>query len=164
MGKIRELARLWKGDEYDLVGRNCNHFCEHMCETLLPEVLEQCMLHHNVLNACVHPGPSPHCLLCMQPSILLPLLPYMDIQPSILLPHCILVVCSMQGGVSDLGESSSELGIGLRDRGEGDRRREGGVCCQRGPRASGAGRFRLGGEFWIGGARRKGWLEASQHS
>ena len=57
---IRGVARLWRGDEYDLVtaplvtptttvwvnqhdplqqvSRNCNHFSEHMCHTFLPGV------------------------------------------------------------------------------------------------------------------------------
>lgn len=32
--KIQELQREWAGSSYDLVARNCNHFCAELCERL----------------------------------------------------------------------------------------------------------------------------------
>ncbi|KAL0913228.1 hypothetical protein M5K25_016672 [Dendrobium thyrsiflorum] len=31
---LRELSREWPGDSYDLLSRNCNHFCDVFCERL----------------------------------------------------------------------------------------------------------------------------------
>lgn len=31
---LRELSREWPGDCYDLLSRNCNHFCDEFCERL----------------------------------------------------------------------------------------------------------------------------------
>ncbi|KAL5230077.1 hypothetical protein ABZP36_028853 [Zizania latifolia] len=31
---LRELSREWPGDSYDLLSRNCNHFCDVLCERL----------------------------------------------------------------------------------------------------------------------------------
>ncbi|KAK9103705.1 hypothetical protein Sjap_020959 [Stephania japonica] len=31
---LRELSREWPGDSYDLLARNCNHFCDELCERL----------------------------------------------------------------------------------------------------------------------------------
>ncbi|KAL6006749.1 hypothetical protein ACLOJK_032243 [Asimina triloba] len=31
---VRELSREWPGDMYDLLARNCNHFCNEFCERL----------------------------------------------------------------------------------------------------------------------------------
>lgn len=31
---LRELSREWPGDSYDLLSRNCNHFCDAFCERL----------------------------------------------------------------------------------------------------------------------------------
>lgn len=31
---LRELSREWPGDHYDLLARNCNHFCDQLCERL----------------------------------------------------------------------------------------------------------------------------------
>ncbi|XP_020517129.1 desumoylating isopeptidase 2 isoform X2 [Amborella trichopoda] len=31
---LRELSREWPGNSYDLLSRNCNHFCDQLCERL----------------------------------------------------------------------------------------------------------------------------------
>lgn len=31
---LRELSREWQGESYDLLSRNCNHFCDAFCESL----------------------------------------------------------------------------------------------------------------------------------
>ncbi|KAJ6935427.1 hypothetical protein NC652_010441 [Populus alba x Populus x berolinensis] len=31
---LRELCREWPGDAYDLLAKNCNHFCDEFCERL----------------------------------------------------------------------------------------------------------------------------------
>lgn len=31
---IRELSREWPGESYDLLAKNCNHFCDEFCERL----------------------------------------------------------------------------------------------------------------------------------
>lgn len=31
---LRELSREWPGESYDLLSRNCNHFCDVFCESL----------------------------------------------------------------------------------------------------------------------------------
>lgn len=31
---LRELSREWPGSSYDLLSRNCNHFCDELCERL----------------------------------------------------------------------------------------------------------------------------------
>ncbi|KAG1362382.1 deubiquitinase DESI2 [Cocos nucifera] len=31
---LRELSREWPGDSYDLLSKNCNHFCDAFCERL----------------------------------------------------------------------------------------------------------------------------------
>lgn len=31
---LRELSREWPGDSYDLLSKNCNHFCDEFCEIL----------------------------------------------------------------------------------------------------------------------------------
>ncbi|KAK9145985.1 hypothetical protein Sjap_005888 [Stephania japonica] len=31
---LRELSREWSGNSYDLLARNCNHFCDEFCERL----------------------------------------------------------------------------------------------------------------------------------
>ena len=31
---LRELSREWQGNRYDLLSRNCNHFCDAFCERL----------------------------------------------------------------------------------------------------------------------------------
>ncbi|KAA8533682.1 hypothetical protein F0562_031199 [Nyssa sinensis] len=31
---LRELSREWPGDSYDLLSKNCNHFCDEFCERL----------------------------------------------------------------------------------------------------------------------------------
>ena len=31
---LRELSREWPGDCYDLLSKNCNHFCDEFCEIL----------------------------------------------------------------------------------------------------------------------------------
>lgn len=31
---LRELSREWPGHSYDLLSRNCNHFCDVLCERL----------------------------------------------------------------------------------------------------------------------------------
>lgn len=31
---LRELSREWPGFSYDLLSRNCNHFCDELCERL----------------------------------------------------------------------------------------------------------------------------------
>ncbi|KAK9672598.1 hypothetical protein RND81_12G111200 [Saponaria officinalis] len=31
---LRELSREWPGESYDLLSRNCNHFCDELCERL----------------------------------------------------------------------------------------------------------------------------------
>ncbi|GAU24623.1 hypothetical protein TSUD_289860 [Trifolium subterraneum] len=31
---IRELSREWPGNSYDLLSKNCNHFCDEFCERL----------------------------------------------------------------------------------------------------------------------------------
>lgn len=31
---LRELSREWPGNSYDLLSRNCNHFCDAFCERL----------------------------------------------------------------------------------------------------------------------------------
>ncbi|KAM7499696.1 hypothetical protein LguiA_024110 [Lonicera macranthoides] len=31
---LRELTREWPGDSYDLLSKNCNHFCDEFCERL----------------------------------------------------------------------------------------------------------------------------------
>ncbi|CAM8969322.1 unnamed protein product [Rhodiola kirilowii] len=31
---LRELSREWPGHSYDLLAKNCNHFCEEFCERL----------------------------------------------------------------------------------------------------------------------------------
>lgn len=31
---IRELTREWPGHSYDLLSKNCNHFCDEFCERL----------------------------------------------------------------------------------------------------------------------------------
>lgn len=31
---LRELSREWSGSSYDLLSRNCNHFCDELCERL----------------------------------------------------------------------------------------------------------------------------------
>lgn len=31
---LRELCREWPGNSYDLLSKNCNHFCDELCERL----------------------------------------------------------------------------------------------------------------------------------
>lgn len=31
---LRELSREWPGHSYDLLSKNCNHFCDEFCERL----------------------------------------------------------------------------------------------------------------------------------
>lgn len=31
---LRELSREWPGGSYDLLSKNCNHFCDDFCERL----------------------------------------------------------------------------------------------------------------------------------
>lgn len=31
---LRELSREWPGNSYDLLSKNCNHFCDEFCEKL----------------------------------------------------------------------------------------------------------------------------------
>ncbi|RDX60969.1 DeSI-like protein, partial [Mucuna pruriens] len=31
---LRELSREWSGDSYDLLSKNCNHFCDELCARL----------------------------------------------------------------------------------------------------------------------------------
>lgn len=31
---LRELSREWPGNSYDLLSKNCNHFCDEFCERL----------------------------------------------------------------------------------------------------------------------------------
>lgn len=31
---VRELSREWPGHSYDLLSKNCNHFCDELCERL----------------------------------------------------------------------------------------------------------------------------------
>lgn len=31
---MRELSREWAGNSYDLLAKNCNHFCDEFCEKL----------------------------------------------------------------------------------------------------------------------------------
>ena len=31
---LRELSREWPGNSYDLLAKNCNHFCDEFCEKL----------------------------------------------------------------------------------------------------------------------------------
>lgn len=31
---LRELSREWPGSSYDLLSKNCNHFCDEFCERL----------------------------------------------------------------------------------------------------------------------------------
>lgn len=58
--KIQELQREWAGSSYDLVARNCNHFCAELCERLgcepLPGMQSVCphrLFQWPQLNACV---------------------------------------------------------------------------------------------------------------
>ena len=46
---LRELSREWPGHSYDLLSKNCNHFCDELCERLgvpkLPgKLLHSCLL------------------------------------------------------------------------------------------------------------------------
>lgn len=31
---LRELSREWPGNSYDLLAKNCNHFCDVLCDRL----------------------------------------------------------------------------------------------------------------------------------
>ncbi|MBA0614835.1 hypothetical protein Godav_015074 [Gossypium davidsonii] len=31
---LQELSREWPGSSYDLLSKNCNHFCDEFCERL----------------------------------------------------------------------------------------------------------------------------------
>lgn len=31
---LRELSKEWPGSSYDLLSKNCNHFCDEFCESL----------------------------------------------------------------------------------------------------------------------------------
>lgn len=46
---LRELSREWPGQSYDLLSKNCNHFCDEFCERLgvpkLPGNLSSWLLH-----------------------------------------------------------------------------------------------------------------------
>lgn len=40
---LRELSREWPGSSYDLLSKNCNHFCDIFCELLgVPKLPGQC--------------------------------------------------------------------------------------------------------------------------
>lgn len=40
---LRELSREWPGHTYDLLSRNCNHFCDEFCDRLgVPKLPGEC--------------------------------------------------------------------------------------------------------------------------
>jgi hypothetical protein len=40
---LRELSREWPGNSYDLLSKNCNHFCDEFCERLeVPKLPGKC--------------------------------------------------------------------------------------------------------------------------
>ncbi|CAA3013771.1 Hypothetical predicted protein [Olea europaea subsp. europaea] len=42
---LRELSREWPGHSYDLLSKNCNHFCDEFCERLgVPKLPGNCNL------------------------------------------------------------------------------------------------------------------------
>lgn len=43
---LRELSREWPGESYDLLAKNCNHFCDELCEKLGVEKLPGNFLYH----------------------------------------------------------------------------------------------------------------------
>lgn len=44
---LRELSREWPGESYDLLSKNCNHFCDELCERVgvpkLPGNISSCI-------------------------------------------------------------------------------------------------------------------------
>ncbi len=49
---LMELSREWPGCSYDLLSRNCNHFCEAFCAKLGVQKLP-CKLHLNFVSVCI---------------------------------------------------------------------------------------------------------------
>lgn len=62
---LRELSREWPGSSYDLLAKNCNHFCDELCEKLdvpkLPGIIHfhfctivfvQAWMHDSVKRFC----------------------------------------------------------------------------------------------------------------
>jgi hypothetical protein len=47
---LRELSREWPGHSYDLLSRNCNHFCDELCERLGAPMLPGNHWHSVLLN------------------------------------------------------------------------------------------------------------------
>ncbi|KAG8390338.1 hypothetical protein BUALT_Bualt01G0073200 [Buddleja alternifolia] len=43
---LRELSREWPGHSYDLLSKNCNHFCDQFCERLGVPKLPVCSVFH----------------------------------------------------------------------------------------------------------------------
>ena len=54
-----ELSREWPGSSYDLLSKNCNHFCDEPCESLgvqkLFGKLKICCILVVELNGCRYP-------------------------------------------------------------------------------------------------------------
>lgn len=47
---IRELSREWPGESYDLLAKNCNHFCDEFCERLgVSKLPGNCILSESLL-------------------------------------------------------------------------------------------------------------------
>lgn len=58
---LRELSREWPGQSYDLLSKNCNHFCDEFCQRLgVPRLpgkcwpLKQLDYFHEQNNAYIH--------------------------------------------------------------------------------------------------------------
>lgn len=51
---LRELSREWAGSSYDLLSKNCNHFCDEFCERLgVPKLPGKNIIYfHDVYTSC----------------------------------------------------------------------------------------------------------------
>ena len=54
---LRELNREWPGCEYDLLSKNCNHFCDELCVRLGVPKLPGNLHCHLSLSLCAPPHP-----------------------------------------------------------------------------------------------------------
>lgn len=50
---LRELSREWPGSSYDLLSRNCNHFCDDFCEKLGVQKLPGDVVFFKLLVLCM---------------------------------------------------------------------------------------------------------------
>lgn len=62
---LRELSREWSGNSYDLLSKNCNHFCDEFCERLEVPKLPGNMHFNLSLSLSLRGARTPMHMICI---------------------------------------------------------------------------------------------------